>query len=538
MTVIPRDSAADVAGPAPARRTGGAAHVAVGIFVSRLFGIVRQMLTAKYLGVTAAGDAFAAAFKITNFLQNLFGEGALSASFIPVYSKLVRSDPKEAGRVAGAVGAILALTVSVIVLIGVVATPWLIPLIAAGFDPDKRELTIRITRILFPGAGIFVISAWCLGILNTHGKFLLSYLAPVLWNIAMIGALLIAGPRQGERDLASTLAWASVLGAALQFLIQVPGTLRFAKHLRLNSGTGSPHVRTVVRNFGPAFLSRGVVQISSYIDNWLATFLPDGMVATFGYASAVIVLPVSLFGMSISAASLPEMSTAEGNEEEIAAYLRVRLTRGLRQIAYFVVPSAAAFLAFGDVIAMLLFQRGKFTAQSSLFSWGILAGAAIGLLASTMGRLYSSTYYALRDTRTPLRFAMLRVALTTVLGYLFALWLPVRLGIDPHWGAAGLTASAGIAGWIEFHLLRSRLNRRIGPTGVPARFILSLWGAAAIGAVAGWEMRRLVAGQNRMLGGALVLGTYGVVFLLTTIALGIPESRAALARFRGPGASS
>jgi putative peptidoglycan lipid II flippase len=536
MTAVSEDSAAQTAEPPPARRTGGAAHVALGILVSRLFGIVRQMLTASYLGTTGPGDAFAAAFKITNFLQNLFGEGALSASFIPVYSKLAKKDPEEAGRVAGAIGALLVLAVSIIVLIGIIATPLLIPLIAQGFDGDRREMTIRLTRILFPGAGIFVISAWCLGILNTHGRFLLSYLAPVFWNLAMIGALLFAGPRQGERELATTLAWASVIGAALQFLVQVPATLRLAQYLRVAGWRESPHVRTVARNFGPAFVSRGVVQISSYVDNWLASFLPLGMVATFSYASAIVVLPVSLFGMAVSAAKLPEMSTADGSEEEIAAYLRESLTRGLRQIAYFVIPSAAAFLVFGDVIAALLFQRGRYTAADSRYSWGILAGAAIGLLASTLGRLYSATYYSLHDTKTPLRFAIVRVVLTTGLGYLFALWLPPRIGIDAHWGAAGLTASAGIAGWIEFALLRSRLNRRIGNTGLPARLVLSLWGSAIVGAVAGWEMRSLVQGRGHLIGGVLVLGTYGAVFLLMTIALGIPEAHGALARLRRRGA--
>jgi len=229
------------------------------------------------------------------------------------------------------------------------------------------------------------------------------------------------------------------------------------------------------------------------------------------------------------------MSSADGNEEEVAAYLRASLTRGLRQIAYFVIPSAAAFLVFGDVISALLFQRGKFTAADSRYAWGILAGAAIGLLASTMGRLYSSTYYALHDTRTPLRFALIRVTLTTLLGYLFALWLPPHIGIDAHWGAAGLTASAGIAGWIEFYLLRARLNQRIGLTGVPARFILSLWGSAIVGALAGWEMRGLVQGRGHVVSGVLVLGTYGVVFLLMTVALGVPEASVALARLRRRG---
>ena len=389
MTVVDEDVGGEPAEPSPTRRTGGAAAlVATGILVSRVFGIFRQMLMARYLGASASADAFTASFKVTNFLQNLFGEGALSASFIPVYSKLLESgDEEEAGRVAGAVAALLALVVSIIVLIGVVATPVLIPLIAKGFTGEKRELTIRLTRILFPGAGIFVISAWCLGVLNSHRRFLLSYLAPVLWNIVMIIALAWAGPRQGERDLAVTLAWASVAGALLQFLVQVPMTLRLAKRLRIRPDISSPNVRVVTKNFGPAFVGRGVVQISSYIDNWLATFLPDGMVATFGYASAIFVLPVSLFGMSVSAAQLPEMSRASGDEAEIAAYLRRTLERGLRQIAYFVVPSAAAFVAFGDVIAAVLFQHGNFGAADTRYAWGILGGAAVGLLGDDDGAI-------------------------------------------------------------------------------------------------------------------------------------------------------
>ncbi|MGH7618294.1 MAG: murein biosynthesis integral membrane protein MurJ, partial [Gemmatimonadaceae bacterium] len=479
--VIPPDE------PTPPRKTGGAAAIIAGsILASRMFGIVRQSLMATFLGTTEAADAFWAAFRISNIIQNLFGEGVLSASFIPVYAPLVsRGDDEEAGRVAGAVGALLVLAVSVLVLIGILATPFLIPLIAPGFHGEKRELTIQLARILFPGAGIFVIGAWCLGILNSHRKFFLPYFAPVLWNVVMIATLIVAGPHRGERDLVVLLAWASVAGAVLQFLVQVPTTLGLVRHLRVSLGLRSENVKRAVLNFGPVFVSRGVVQISSYIDNLLASLLPGGMVATFGYASGVILLPVSLFGMSISAAALPAMSAALGNESEVAAAMRAFLKRGLRHIAYFVIPSAAAFLAFGDVIARVLFQYRKFTPQDSLYAWGILAGAAVGLLASTLGRLYSSTYYALHDTRTPLRFATLRVILTTALGYFFALPLPRLIGIDPHWGAAGLTASAGVAGWVEFALLRSRLNRRIGETGVEARFVALLWGCAAAAAAAG-----------------------------------------------------
>lgn len=528
-----KDSSDESAAPPARRPRAAAAFVAIGILSSRVFGLARQVLQAQFLGTSAAADAFTAAFKIPNILQNLFGEGALSASFIPVYSRLLaEGKEEEAGRVAGAIAALLMLVVAVVVLVGVVATPALIPLIAQGFNPEKKRMTIQLTRILFPGAGIFVISAWCLGILNSHRRFLLSYSAPVLWNVAMIGALLWFGKSQQPLDLASTLAWASVAGALLQFLIQVPTTLRLARHLHFSLDTKSEHVRTVSRNFGPAFVSRGVVQISGYIDVWLASFLPDGMVATLSYAQTVYVLPVSLFGMAVSAAELPEMSRAIGDHDEVATYLRGRLGAGLRNIAFFVVPSAAAFLAFGDVIAALLFQRGRFTAADSHYAWGILAGSAVGLLATTMGRLYSSTYYALHDTRTPLRFATIRVILTTVLGYLFALPLPRLLGIDAHWGAAGLTASAGIAGWIEFLLLRSRMNRRIGVTGLPPRFIASLWAAAAVGITAGWGMRVLVAHQAPFVARVLVLVAYGTIYLLTTVVFGVPEAGRAIARLR------
>jgi putative peptidoglycan lipid II flippase len=206
------------------------------------------------------------------------------------------------------------------------------------------------------------------------------------------------------------------------------------------------------------------------------------------------------------------------------------LNAGLRRIAFFVSPSAAAFLVLGDVIARALFQSGRFTQTDTIFTWGILAGSAVGLLASTLGRLYSSTYYALHDTRTPLRFAIVRVSLTTILGYLFAIPLPGLLGIDQRWGAAGLTASAGIAGWIEFLLLRSRLNRRIGVTGLPKRYVATLWLSAAVAAGTAFVIRRELTGTHRFVFAAAVLGGFGIVYGAVTLALRIPEARALVAR--------
>jgi putative peptidoglycan lipid II flippase len=341
----------------------------------------------------------------------------------------------------------------------------------------------------------------------------------------MIATLVLFGNGRALPWLAETLAWGSVVGSGLMFVVQLPIVLRLAPDLRFALDVASDHVRTVVRNFGPVFISRGVVQLSGYIDTLIASLLPTGAVAALLNAQTIGLLPVSLFGMSVSAAELPAMSGALGVEPQATEALQRRLNAGLRQIAFFVVPSAMAFLALGDVVAAALYQTGRFTHEDSVYVWAILAGSAVGLLASTLGRLYSSTYYALRDTRTPLNFAVIRVVLTTVLGYLAAIPLPRSLGLNPMWGAAGLTASAGIAGWVEMLLLRSSLNRRIGPTGLAASYVTALWSAAALGAAAGWGVKLELPTAHPALTAVAVLGAYGVVFLGVAFALRIPELR-------------
>src|SRR5436190_12788335 len=473
----------------PPRTGRSAIFVAAGILMSRLAGLARSRAFAYYFGLSDEGDAFAAGFKIPNFLQSLFGEGALSASFIPVYASLLaRADRREADRVAGAVASILALLVSALVLLGVLATPLLIDAIAPGFAGAKRALTIDIVRILFPGAGLLVLSAWCLGVLNSHRRFLLSYAAPVMWNAAMI-ATLVAFRRSPLPRLAVLLAWASVAGSALQLAVQIPIVRRVAPDLRFALDLASEHVRLVARNFVPAFVSRGVVQLSAYIDTWLASWLPTGAVTGLSNATLLYTLPVSLFGISVSAAELPAMAGAFSVDPAGADAVRHRLNGGLRQIAFFVVPSAVAFLALGDVLAAALYMSGRFTFDDVMIVWAILAGSSVGLLASTLGRLYSSTYYALRDTRTPLRYALVRVGLTTALGYACAIPLPLALGIAPIWGAAGLTASAGVAGWVEMLMLRHTLNRRIGRTGLSVDYVAKLWTSAAVAGAAAFSLK-------------------------------------------------
>ena len=514
--------------------------VAAGILLSRIAGLIRDRVFAHYFGNSDAADAFKAAFRIPNALSNLFGEGVLSASFIPVYAGLLaRDEEDEARRTAGAVAALLALSTSILVLIGVLATPYLIDAIAPGFSGEKRELTIRLVRILFPGAGLLVLSAWCLGILNSHRRFFLSYTAPVIWNAAMIATLWGFGGRYAQFPLAAVLSWGSVIGSALQVIVQLPVVLRLLRGLHLSLAFHLENVRTVVRNFFPVFVSRGVVQISAYVDALLASLLPTGAVAALAYAQTLYTLPISLFGMSVSAAELPAMSGTVGAESRVGAplgagqdgvaeALRMRLNAGLRQIAFFVIPSVAAFLVLGDVIVSAIYQSGRFTHADANYVWGILAGSTVGLLASTLGRLYSSTYYALKDTRTPLRYAVLRVILTTVLGYLSAIPLPHLLGIESRWGVAGLTISAGISSWVEFALLRRTLNLRIGATGLPPVYLIKGWTAALVAAGIGRALLVTVAHRNPILAAIVVLCAYGVIYFAGAFVLGLSEVRGLL----------
>jgi putative peptidoglycan lipid II flippase len=322
-----------------------------------------------------------------------------------------------------------------------------------------------------------------------------------------------------------------VVGSALQVLVQLPVVLHLLHGLHLSLSYHAENVRTVVRNFWPVFIGRGVVQISAYVDVWLASFIQvTGAVSALSYAQTLYTLPVSLFGMSVSAAELPAMSGAVGAEKEVAEVLRGRLNSGLRQIAFFVLPSVVAFLALGDVIVAAIYQSGKFTQADAIYVWGILAGSTVGLLASTLGRLYASTYYALRDTRTPLRFAIFRVILTTILGYLCAIPLPPMVGIEPRWGVAGLTISAGISSWVEFTLLRRALNRRIGVTGLGADYLAKLWLAALLAAASGWAVRHFFRNHSPIVLAVLALAPYGVIYFAATLMLGLAEARALFGR--------
>lgn len=515
----------------PADGRGGAVAVGAGILASRLFGLIRQRVVSHFLGVGDAADVISAALRIPNVLQNLLGEGVLSASFVPVYARL-RATGREADatQLARTVFAALAAVCAVLVALGVVIAPWLVAVIAGGFPAEKRAFAVLLVRILFPGVGLLVMSAWCLGVLNAHRRFLVSYTSPVAWNLAIIGALVWRGPSTDEAGAATLVAAGAALGGLLQFAVQVPWVLREVPGIIRRPAAGpAREFGRVVSNFGPVLLGRGAVQLSGWLDLLIASYVTTtGAAAVLMYAQNIALLPVSVFGMSMSASELTEMS--HHAEHEVADAIRSRLAVSLRAIAYFVVPSSAALLLLGDAAAGAVLQTGRFARADTVWVWSVLAGSAVGLLAGTMGRLYNSAWYALHDTRTPVRIALIRIAITGVLGAVAALLVPGWLGLDPRWGVAGLTATAGVAAWLEFLMLQRALNARIGPTGLPRGTLPPLWTAALAASAAGYGVKVAAAGMGPLPAGIAVFAVFGAVYWSVTMLLRVPEARAVTRR--------
>jgi putative peptidoglycan lipid II flippase len=520
-----QDALSSPDGPTEKPRAGNAHLVFIGIFLSRIAGLVRAKVMSHYFGITPQADAFNGALKIPNFMQNLLGEGTLSASFIPVYSQLLKEGKKEeAGRVAGTVFAVLLALAGGMSLVGILAAPLLVTLIGTGLDPLRRDLTIICVRILFPMTSVLVLSAWALGIQNSHRRFLVSYVAPVIWNVAMIAALFAFGGSHDLTHLMEALAWGALVGGVLQFLIQVPFVLRLERDLKIRWDTQMAAVREIARNALPAITGRGVVQLSSLLDLWLANWIvAGGAVTGMQYAMMLYMLPISLFGMSVAASELPDLAR-EGTGSMAA--LRDRVNNGLRQIYFFVVPSFVAFMILGDIIVAAIYQGGRFGHLETLHVYAILASFSLALVASTGTRLFSSTFFALRDTKTPARTATIRVVLSGLFGA--ALMYPfdrIHVGPTLSLGAVGLGIGASIAGWIEWWILRRSLSRSVGHVGAGSSALIRMFAAAAIAMVAGRGIAMFTPEMSPMLRSLVVLAPAGLLYLAIAYAMGLPQAR-------------
>ena len=538
MNDSPAKAASPGAASTPPRSSRAASLlIATGILLSRLVGLIRGRVVATYFGAGLHADVLSAGLRMPNVLQNLLGEGTLSASFIPVYSELLHQGrTKEAGRVAGAMFGLLLGIAGVISLLGVLLAPLLVTIFTPGFEGHRRELMISFVRIIFPMTGVLVLSAWALGILNSHRKFFIPYFAPVMWNAAIIGAFIAFHGRVSLDGLLMAAGWGALVGGFLQFGIQLPWVLKLEREIRFTSGRNEPAFREALRNAGPAIMGRGVVQVSTYVDMILASLLGLGAVARIQYAQTLYVLPVSLFGMSVAAAELPELARERSSTVDA---LRERAVAAARRVSFFVVPSFVAFVVLGQVIVAGIFGTGQFGSADVTAVWLTLAAYSMGLLASTSTRIYQSAFFALRDTKTPARVATMRVLMAAVCGSVLmlqfqpvtirSLTIPAGIFADIRvaglpLGPVGLALGAAAGAWLEWALLYRGLRKRIGDVGAGMSHLIRMFGAALIAALAGYGVKLATAGMHHITVAVLVVGTYGVVYLAAARVLNLDEA--------------
>ena len=465
-------------------RRSGPGVAAAGIGLSRFSGVARSVLVTNILGIGLIGDAFAAAQRVPNILQNLFGEGALSAAFVPEYSRLLESDPEEAGKLAGGILSFLLCLVAGLTAVAFLATEPITRSIAWGFTGERFDLTVQLVRIIILGTAVLVMSAWCLAILNSHGRFFLGYAAPVAWNICQIIVLIVLAISEVTGSTAAeALAWALVIGSLIQVLIQIPTVLRGNRNIRFNLLWKETSTALVLRRFVPAVAGRGALQLSSFMDLALASLLSIGAASALAAAQAIYLLPVALIATSIAAVELPELSRSPDT-----ATIHERVNKRLLQMLWLVGPILALYLAAGAPIADFLFNLGGLRNSidpGDLTVIGFALGAyALGLPALLSSRLLQSVCFSTGDTTTPSRIALARVLLSAGLGLVLMfqfeqvvvinqtlvgfgdwnfVWGPLpdaarnAQQLPPRLGPVGLALGSAIGAWFEFWWLRKHV---------------------------------------------------------------------------------
>lgn len=456
--------------------------IGVAILCSRILGFVRDVVIASAFGTGAAAQAFVVAFRVPNMLRDLVAEGATNAALVPVFSACrARGDRAEFWRLAWILAKRSAAALTGITLVGIIAAPWVVTLIAPGFlqEPGQFNLTVLLTRLIFPYLLLIGLTAFGVGVLNADEAFVAPAWGQALLNVAMIGAAIWLAPRLSVPVAA--LAIGVLVGGLLQLVVLVPPMVRRGFRPVPKAGWRHPAVTEIHRLLVPRAIGSGVHQLSVFIDTVLASLasvVGAGGVAALYYANRLIQFPLAIFGVAVAQAALPTMS-AQAARGEIAS-LKETIGFTLRISACVMIPASVGLAIAAEPIVWTLFERGEFDAYSTAVTTQALAFYAIGLLAYAGTKLLSSACYALHDTRTPM--VVSAGALAVNLG--LSLWLmhPLRVG--------GLALATSISSLGSCIALLGALRRRLGPLDerrlrrCVARVTLA---AAAMGLVA-WLM--------------------------------------------------
>ncbi|MBX2856906.1 MAG: murein biosynthesis integral membrane protein MurJ [Rhodobacteraceae bacterium] len=409
--------------------------------VSRVFGLLREIMIAALLGSGPVAEAFFVAFRFPNLFRRFFAEGAFNMAFVPLFARRLEGEGVESARgFAEEALAGLFSVLFVLVLAAQLAMPWLIFVIAYGFadDPEKLDLAVVFTQIQFPYLLFMSLTALFSGVLNSLGKFAVAAGAPILLNLSMIGAM--AGAWALELSVGHALAWSVLVAGILQFALVAIAARRAGFGLRLRWPRWTPGVGRLLALGAPGAIAGGVTQVNILIGTTVATFF-DGAVTWLTYADRVYQLPLGVVGVAIGVALLPELSRRVRAGDAAAA--DATLNRAIEFALALTLPAAVALLVIPEEVARLLFQRGAFTAEDAAKTGAALALFALGLPAYVLIKALSPAYFADEDTKTPLRFAAISVATNIILS----------IGLAPVIGWYGVAVGTAAAAWVNVALL-------------------------------------------------------------------------------------
>jgi len=488
--------------------------VAAPTFLSRIFGFLRDVIQAFYLGTSRSGDAFTIAYVIPNLLRRLTGEGAMTAAFVPVFTQLKKEKSKaELWKFANAFFFDLTLVMALLTVLGIVFSPLLVRIIAFGFKgiQGKWELTTMLTRLMFPYIFLISLAALAMAILNSFHKFFVPAFTPVLFNLSIIGAALLFAPR--AKEPAFVFAGGVVLGGVLQLAFQLPWLWKQGMRFKFGLSFSHPAVRKVGKLMVPGIFGFGIYQINFAISRMIASLLEEGSVASLYFASRVQELTLGLFSIALSIALLPTLSDLAAEHDY--KQMKKTLIFSFRLVFFITFPAMVGLLILNKPIIQVLFQRGVFNAQSTSMSASCLFFFAFGLPVISGVKILAPAFYSLKDTKTPVIVAFFVMISYIILSLI--LMAPLRVG--------GIALALSIASIINFSLLFYLLERKIGPLDKRAVFrsaVKSALGGAGMG-IAVWffirsfDFEQLVFIQQvGVLVSAILLGivTYLVLNLL------------------------
>ncbi|GBC83469.1 putative lipid II flippase MurJ [bacterium HR10] len=440
------------------RVTRSAGVVSLAVMGSRLLGLVREQVFAAVFGVGMHSDAFIAAFRIPNLLRDLFAEGALSAAFVSTFSQLIVTQGERAAwRLANLVFNGLVLVLTGVTMLGIVFAPQIVGLIARGFEaiPGKMALTIEMTRLMFPFIILVAMAAVAMGILNSRDRFGIPASASTFFNIGSIlgglGFAHVMDPSFGPRAI---VGWAigTLIGGALQFVIQVPSLYRVGFRYEPIVSFRDPGVRQIIRLMGPAIIGAAAVQINVFVNTNFASYLGDGPVSWLNYAFRLMQFPIGVFGVAIGMATLPAVSRAAARGD--LAEFRRTLAASVGLVFFLCIPSACGLAVLGEPIIRLIYERGRFTSFDTEQTAAALAFYAIGLAGYAAIKVLAPAFYALNDARTPMRISLISIATNYAFNYL----LVRQLGF----GHRGLALSTSLVALFNFLALFGLMHRKIG----------------------------------------------------------------------------